>query len=375
MADETAQKRRRLAWVVAVAVLLAAGLAVGGRLGTRSSPEAVASTTLAAPSARPAALAPGAAALQDAYVRALKVATPSVVEISTSSGLGSGVVYDKAGDVVTNAHVVGSATNFSVLLANGSRTSARLVGRFAPDDLAVIRLASTKGAKPATFANSATLQVGDLALAIGSPFGLSGSVTDGIVSSTGRTVSEPGGVLLPDTIQTSAAINPGNSGGALVDAQGRVIGITSVKLAAAKIQGLGFAIPADTLRSILKQYQATGQVVRPWLGVTLSEPWQVEYGLPTTKGLTVADVAANSPAAAAGLQVGDQVLAFDGQPVHTVDGLIAVLWSHAVGDTVSMTIDRGGTHMQLQVTLAARPASLSARRGGGSAGGNGSIHP
>jgi S1-C subfamily serine protease len=164
----------------------------------------------------------------------IKQVLPSVVEIRTSSGLGSGVVFDDRGNIVTNAHVVGDSTTFQVQLAGRAEPVAgRLVGTYPPDDLAVIRLTSPEGARPATFAASGDVAVGDLVLAMGNPLGLSSSVTNGIVSAVGRTISEPAedgnpGATISNTIQTSASINPGNSGGALVDLQGRVIGIPTL---------------------------------------------------------------------------------------------------------------------------------------------------
>ena len=142
--------------------------------------------------------------------------------ISTTAGLGSGVVYDSKGDIVTNAHVVGTETTFTVTLSNGQSSPGHLVGLYAPDDLAVIKVTSTKGLNPVTSRESASLEVGDIVLAIGNPLGLSSSVTDGIVSFNGHGLSEGNGVFLPNLIQTSATINPGNSGGALVNISGQV---------------------------------------------------------------------------------------------------------------------------------------------------------
>ena len=160
---------------------------------------------------------------------------PSVVQITTGSGLGSGVILDDRGDIVTNAHVVGTATTFQVRLANNPTTfPATLVGAYPPDDLAVIHLDQPPtGLKPARFGDSSKLQIGDIVLAMGNPLGLTGSVTDGIVSAVGRAVTEPAGdgspgATLPQAIQTSAAINPGNSGGALVDLSASVIGVPTL---------------------------------------------------------------------------------------------------------------------------------------------------
>ena len=217
------------------------------------SPAATVSTSSAA-----VAVGGPANTLQQQYESVIAQVLPSVVQITTSSGLGSGIVYDSAGDIVTNDHVVGSATAFQVQFSSSAKpVAAKLVGTFPAGDLAVIRVSGIHGLHPAAFADSAHAEVGQIVLAIGNPLGLSGSVTEGIVSAVGRTLTEPQdadspGATLPDSIQTSAAINPGNSGGALVDLSGKVLGIPT--LAATDQQeggaapGIGFAIPSNTVR-------------------------------------------------------------------------------------------------------------------------------
>jgi S1-C subfamily serine protease len=179
--------------------------------------------------------------------------SPSVVQIRTTLALGSGVVFDAQGDVVTNAHVVDNATRFVVTLASGASHPAILVGRNASTDLAVIRIVGARP-HPATFADSAQVQVGDLVLAIGNPLGLRSSVTEGIVSAVGRSVPETNTVTLSSVIQTSAAINPGNSGGALVNIAGQVIGIPTLSAIdpemGAAAPGIGFAIDSNTVRRV-----------------------------------------------------------------------------------------------------------------------------
>jgi S1-C subfamily serine protease len=189
--------------------------------------------------------------LQDAFVRVVRDVAPKVVQIQNRLALGSGVVFDARGNVVTNAHVVQGARRFVVTLANGQRHPARLIGADKANDLAVVQLEGATPA-PAHFGDSSSLQVGDLVLAIGNPLGLRSSVTQGIVSSLGRTVSEGGGLTLSPVIQTSAAINPGNSGGALVDLAGRVVGIPTLaaldpEMGGAQAPGIGFAIPSATV--------------------------------------------------------------------------------------------------------------------------------
>ena len=207
-----------------------------------------------APRVAPLASADGAASLQQQLVSVVRSVSPSVVQIQTAQDLGSGVVFDARGDVVTNAHVVGNATRFVVTLASGDSHPATAIGRDAANDLAVIRITGARP-RPATFADSSQVEVGDIALALGNPLGLRSSVTEGIVSAVRRSVPEGDGVTLSSAIQTSAAINPGNSGGALVDLSGRVIGIPTLaaldpEMGASEAPGIGFAIDGNTVRRV-----------------------------------------------------------------------------------------------------------------------------
>lgn len=191
--------------------------------------------------------------LQGRYVTVVKGVSPQVVQIRSPRGLGSGVTFDARGDIVTNAHVTAGSRTFSVTLAGGATHTATLVGADTSHDLAVIRLQRARPS-PAQFA-SGPLNVGDLVLAVGNPLGLRSSVTEGIVSSLNRTVSEGNGTTLTSVIQTTAAINPGNSGGALVDLQGRVVGIPTLaaldpEMADSQAPGIGFAIPSQTVQHV-----------------------------------------------------------------------------------------------------------------------------
>src|SRR3954463_5490827 len=191
---------------------------------------------------------------REPFVPVVHQVSRAVVQIQTAKGLGSGVVLDRRGDVVTNAHVVAGARRFIVTLAGGDRHPATLVGTDPSHDLAVVRIAGARPA-PATFGDSSALQVGDLVVAIGNPLGLRASVTQGVVSSLGRAVSEDNGVILSPAIQTSAAINPGNSGGALVDLADRVIGIPTLaaldpEFGGNQAPGIGFAIPSNTVKTV-----------------------------------------------------------------------------------------------------------------------------
>jgi putative serine protease PepD len=194
------------------------------------------------------------AGLQEQFVAVVEAVSPRVVQIQSPTGLGSGIVYDANGDIVTNAHVVEGASRFTVTLATGARHQATLVGADHTHDIAVVHL---EGAQPtpAAFAPAPMPEVGDLVLAIGNPLGLRSSVTQGIVSSLGRAVSEGNGVTLQPVIQTSAAINPGNSGGALVDLSGRVVGVPTLtaldpQLGNGPAPGIGFAIPSATVEQV-----------------------------------------------------------------------------------------------------------------------------
>jgi S1-C subfamily serine protease len=202
----------------------------------------------------PLASAEGATSLQQELVSVVKSVSPSVVQIRTAQDLGSGVVFDARGDIVTNAHVVGNATRFVVTLASGDSHPATVIGRDAANDLAVIRITGARP-RPATFADSTQVEVGDIVLALGNPLGLRSSVTEGIVSAVGRSVPEGDGASLSSAIQTSAAINPGNSGGALVDLSGAVIGIPTLaaldpQMGASEAPGIGFAIDSNTVRGV-----------------------------------------------------------------------------------------------------------------------------
>lgn len=212
----------------------------------------------------PASSGPSAAAtaLQTQLVKGVKRVSPSLVQVRCGNSLGSGVVFDTRGDVVTNAHVLGGASSCTITLSSGDRHSATVVGSAPANDLAVLRLDGATP-PPATFADSGKVQVGDFVLAMGNPLGLRSSVTQGIVSSLNRNVAESSSVELTALIQTSAEINPGNSGGALVDLSGRVIGVPTLtaldpEFGGAQAPGIGFAIPSNTVRRVASTLIAAG---------------------------------------------------------------------------------------------------------------------
>ena len=301
-------------------------------------------------------LHPAAAALafQRAITAVVHELSPSVVQIQTPSGLGSGVVFDTAGDIVTNNHVVEGGGPYTVT-AGAHSYGASLVGRFAPDDLAVVRVSRAK-LRTAAFADSSKLEVGDVAIAIGNPLGLRSSVTDGIVSAFRQGVSEGNGVALPLMIQTSAPINPGNSGGALADLQGRVIGIptlaaTDPQLGGSAAPGIGFAIPSNLVKDIATQIIRNGHVVnshRAYLGVSIGDTNGV--------GVYVQTVTPGGPAAKAGLHAGDVIKSLNGHATATVDDLTSVASELKPGTTVSLAIvTQRGQRKTVHLTLGTFP--------------------
>jgi putative serine protease PepD len=326
---------------IAAAIVVGAALAMGPGASTKADSGGV---------------TPGLA-LQGAIVKVVQSVSPSVVQIQDQVGLGSGIVLDAAGYIVTNNHVVTGAKSLAVTTSDGSRYPAKLVGSFPSDDLAVVKI-SGAGLKAATFGDSSKLNVGDLAIAIGNPLGLQSSVTDGIVSAFRQDVSEgSNGVTLPSVIQTSAAINPGNSGGALVDIQGRVIGIPT--LAATDPQlggsapGIGFAIPGNLAKDIAGQIVTHGRAVsyqRAYLGTHVGET--------SGNGLYVGSVSADGPAANAGIEAGDMIVSVDGEGTSTISALSSVLADLKPGQHVSVVVERqDGRRTTLQVTLGTYPGS------------------
>jgi putative serine protease PepD len=309
-------------------------------------------------SAPPAARAsPAVAILQQGFVAVIGRVAPMVVQISTPQGLGSGVVLDTHGDVVTNAHVVAGGGPLQVTDSRGHVYQATLVGVFAPDDLAVVH-ASGATLRSASFARSGAVQVGDIVLAIGNPLGLRSSVTEGIVSAVGRTVDEPNGTVLPNVIQTSAPINPGNSGGALVDLSGDVVGIptlaaTDPEFGGTPAPGIGFAIPSSLVVNVAGQIVAHGHVIdshRAFLGVKLAT------GL--ANSAVVVSVHPGGPAAQAGIVPGDVITSIAGQPISSPVDVAEALATLRPGETVTIGITRRDrSPATVKVTLGQYPGT------------------
>ena len=303
-----------------------------------------------------AKIGPTAADLESSFISVINRVSPSVVVIQVAGGLGSGVLVDAQGDIVTNAHVVAGSSTFLVFLPTGKSYSGKLVGTFVPDDLAVIRI-SAPDLKPATFGDSDKLRVGSIVIAIGSPLGLQSSVTEGIVSALGREVTEPNGIALPPLIQTSADINPGNSGGALADLKGEVIGIPTLAAqdpqAGGTAPGIGFAIPSTVAKDIASQLIRDGRVTnshRAYLGVQVA-------ALSTGSGVAIYSLVLGGPAEAAGLKVGDVISAVAGRVVSDQPALASVLSTLQPGHAVSIEVVRSdGSRATVQVTLGELPA-------------------
>ncbi len=288
------------------------------------------------------------------------------------SGVGSGVIYDNQGHILTNNHVVSGAQNLLVTLPDGRSFPAKLVGADTQTDLAVVQI-SAPDLPVAQLGDSSQLQVGDWVVAIGNALALPGgpTVSVGVVSALGRSVQEPvdqstgqAGPLLFDLIQTDAPINPGNSGGALVNLNGQVIGINTLVAGQAEpgvqAQGIGFAISMSTAKPIADEIVATGHVVHPFMGIQyqpLNASVAAQMGINETQGVLITDVVSGSPADDAGLQPDDIITAIDNQPLKQDSDLAEIINQHKPGDTVTLAVDRGGREVSLKLTLGTAPSS------------------
>ena len=275
-------------------------------------------------------------------------------------GIGSGVIIDRSGIVLTNNHVVQGADDLTVTLADGREFKATDVKTDPQTDLAVIRINGGGDLPAAKLGNSDDLEIGDWVLAIGCPFELDHTVSAGIISGKGRTLSD---VSRAQFLQTDAAINPGNSGGPLVNIDGEVVGInTAIASNSGGYEGIGFSIPINTAKFITQQLIANGHVSRGYLGVQLEEitpELAQKFGVKQNDGVLVADVMPNTPAAAAGFHAGDVVTNFAGTAVHGPRDLRELVERTAIGSKQSVEVNRDGKKLTLNVTLAALPDSLA----------------
>ena len=307
--------------------------------------------------------------LLDAYSRAVTGAVdrvgPSVINIEVRgpsrdprggaegrSG-GSGFLISSDGLAVTNSHVVSGATRIEVALADGRRHPARLVGEDPDTDLAVLRVESVRPFRPAELGESRHLRVGQLAVAIGNPYGFNTTVTAGVVSALARSMRSRTGRLIDNIVQTDAALNPGNSGGPLVDGGGRVIGVNTAVIAAA--QGICFAIPVDTVKWVAGQLVAHGKVTRSWIGIAgqnvpLPRRLARYYELLGETGVGVIGTEDGSPAERCGLEPGDLIVELDGGRVATIDDLQRALTAARVGVRSTLGVLRGEAKIELDVT-------------------------
>jgi putative serine protease PepD len=305
-------------------------------------------------------------------------AAPGVVDITVTSnsgtgglfggteqtqGEGAGVVYDSKGDILTDEHVVAGATSVKVTFEDGHKETAKVLGTDPSTDVAVIHVnAPASELHPIAFADSSSAQVGDPVVAIGSPFSLPETVTEGIVSATGRSITAPNNYTITGAIQTDAAINPGNSGGPLLDGNGHVLGLAdqietnnTTPTGQGSSSGVGFAIPSNTVARIASEIIAGHSVRHAYVGVFLNAT--------STGGAVITIVQAGSPAASAGLQKGDEVTAIDGKAITSTQQFIETVDTYSPGQTITLTVTRGSNTISPKLTLGTRPATQPSRGG------------
>ena len=303
--------------------------------------------------------------------------------VDQQSRLGSGFVYDQQGHIISNSHVVSGAKTVDVTFVDGNTYTANVIGNDPSSDVAVLQItdnnysSAEKSGVPLAIANSSKLQVGEQIIAIGNPFGLSDTMTTGIVSQIGRLLPNPDtGFSIPNGIQTDAAINPGNSGGPLLNMQGQVVGMnTAILSGTGGFSGLGFAIPSNIIIRIVPTLIQKGTYDHPWLGISggsMTADVAQSAGLPVNyKGVVVSSIQSGSPADKAGLKgttrdiigpnthIGDIITAIDGRTVKRIDDIINYIEMHkSVGSNVKLTINRNGQTKDLNAVLQARPSSI-----------------
>jgi S1-C subfamily serine protease len=291
---------------------------------------------------------------EQSVIRVARQASPAVVRVGRSGGLGSGVLIREDGVLLTNAHVVGNASSVRVDLADGRRLTGRVLGRDVSADVAVVKIPGT-GFPQVPVGDSDRLSVGQATIAIGNPLGLDRTVTTGVVSAVNRSGFEMDGL-----IQTDAAINSGNSGGPLLDSRGRLIGINTAVLRGGGASGLGFAIPINLANSVAQQLIETGRVQRAQLGISYSdvEPEMAQqFDLPVRQGVVVQEVSPGSPADQAGLRVQDIITRAGNTPITGGGDLRRVLRAHRPGDRLTINLRRGQRALQLTADLSEAPAA------------------
>ncbi len=352
-----------------IALVFGVGLFAGWQFGQRSATPTINGSTgsglQSGPGVQvtvPALTGNNIESVREAVIAKVK---PAVVQVNVTTprgdALGSGVIIDKRGYIVTNDHVVNGAQIIQVVLSDGAKLSAQLSGTDPADDLAVLKINPPANMAVAALGDSSKLQVGQDVLAIGNPLGITQTVTNGIISALGRPVDEPGGTRIPDAIQTDAPINPGNSGGALVDMQGNLIGIPTLTAIDPEFNtpasGVGFAIPSNRVKLIVPQIINSGQVThtgRAALGVsvtTVDPVLAAQDNLSINHGVLIADLVSGGAAVRAGLQVGDVIVQIDNSPVDNTSTLTDILANKNPGDNISVKVYRGNQQLTVNVTL------------------------
>jgi putative serine protease PepD len=361
---------RRTAAVLGVVALAGGGYAVGQGLGEDGTTVTAGNTTVTLPVVK--------GKTEETRANEIYAQVKSgVVQIKTTDGSGTGFVVDQNGTIVTNAHVVEGSKTVKVFFDDADEgVDGTVTGTDVSSDLAAVKI-DPKAAKlvPLALADSDDAKPGDAVLAIGYPLGLDRTLTTGIVSGLGRQIQAQNGFSIDKVIQTDASINPGNSGGPLIDSRGRVIGVNSqiATSAAGSNTGIGFAIPSNTVRTVIPQLAAGKTVKHAYLGVSLTESQ-------SQSGAKVAETTSGGPGARGGLQAGDLVTGIDGVDIGSPDALIAAIAQKQPGQSVELTVQRGGADAKVKVTLGERPNSVNSSSspretpdpsGGGSGGGSG----
>src|SRR4051812_16650540 len=336
---------------ITAAVLAAVAVAVAGYAAFKGDDSKTVVRQVTVSGGTPTSTTTTVGAVTSVYDNAYRGVVEITVNEANGTAQGSGFVYDAAGHIVTNEHVVEGGNSMSVRFWNGARYTATVVGTDPSTDLAVIKVnAPASVLHPLQIADSSSVQVGEQVVAIGSPYGLEETVTSGIVSALHRQMTAPNNFTIPDSIQTDAAINHGNSGGPLLDLNARVIGVNAqIKSETGENTGVGFAIPSDTVRSIASRLASGGTVRHAYLGVSIAST-------PNGDGVVLNEVRPGTPAAKAGLQTGDVVVRINGQKVTDASALSQAIDDKQPGDKITVTYTRNGSTHTAHVTLATRPS-------------------
>ena len=379
IAAAAARERSPAVWLLLITITAVAALFVGLFVGDSKS---------SAPAGRLSSLPASAkielfdeSAIQSLYEGSIS----AVAKIETSStppsgfpslrqrGIGSGFLVDTKGHFVTNNHVVEGATRVTLVLENGKRLSGTVTGTDATNDLAVITVDTqgVQGISPLALADSSLVRPGQLAIALGSPYGLQGTITVGIISGTNRSLTAESSRPMVNMLQTDAAIFPGNSGGPLLNSQGEVIGVNTA-IVTGGTENLGFAVSSNTVKTVFERIVAGQVIQRPWMGVSLVPVGEdtENLNLGVDQGVYITGVVAGSPAEKAGLRPGvisdvtpaaggDVIVAVEGKPVAVVADILSIFSTKQPGDLVTLIIQRGSEQIQVQITLAPWPDSLS----------------